>query len=447
MDHTPATLTQGPILRVLTRLALPIMASAFLSTAYSITDMAWVGLLGSQAMAGIGLGSMFVWFSQGLATLARVGGQVLVGQAIGRGQEEEASRYAAAALQLVTVFGLLFGLVCLLFPGTLLSFFATNDPLTARHARDYLMIACGASVLPFLSFVLTGLFTAQGDSATPLRANGAGLVLNMILDPVLILGLGPFPRLEVIGAAIATVSAQGVVLLMLALAAGKNGLIRRFTLSRPQARRYFTAILHLGIPSALQGMLYCGISMMLTRLVADFGDGAIAVQRVGGQIESVSWNIADGFSAAMNAFAAQNYGAGRMDRVRRGFHLSCGLIFAWGSLVAAAFIFFPGAIASCFFHEPEVLALAVSYLFVIALSEPFMCVEILGSGTLSGLGRTKLSSAISIVLTGMRIPLAIFLSSTSLGLDGIWWALTISSVAKGVVFFLAFHWVNRRETL
>ena len=70
-----------------------------------------------------------------------------------------------------------------------------------------------------------------------------------------------------------------------------------------------------------------------------------------------------------------------------------------------------------------------------------------GSGTLSGLGRTKLSSVISIVLTGMRIPLAMFLSSTSLGLDGIWWALTISSIAKGIVFFLAFQAVSRKETL
>ena len=174
-------------------------------------------------------------------------------------------------------------------------------------------------------------------------------------------------------------------------------------------------------------------------MVSGFGDGAIATQRVGGQIESITWNVADGFAAALNAFSAQNYGAGKIDRVKKGYYLSAAVIAAWGSLIGLLFFLFPNGIANIFFHEPEVILIAMGYLTIIALGEPFMCVEIVSSGAISGLGNTKLCSMISILFTGSRIPLAYVLSQTSLGLKGIWWALTITSICKGIVFVLAFR--------
>jgi len=437
-EQTAGALTRGPILPVLTKLAVPIMASSFLSTAYSITDMAWVGMLGSKAVAGIGVGGMYAWLASGLSTLARVGGQVHVGQALGRNRLEEARHYTTAALQLVTLFGLVFGAICLLLPEWLLSFFVLEDAVTRHYAKVYLMIACGLSLLPFLNQTMTGLYTAQGDSTTPLKANAIGLVLNMILDPVLILGAGPFPRMEVVGAAVATVAAQGVVTVILAVMVKEENLMRQIKLFSPAPVQYFNKVVRMGGPVALQSTFYCAISMVLTRMVSVFGEGAVAVQRVGGQIESLTWNTGDGFGAAMNAFAAQNYGAGRPDRIRRGYDLSAVAMVVWGGLVGAAFILFPEAISGVFFHEAEIIPLSVSYFVVIGISEPFMCIELMAIGALSGLGRTKLCSAISIAVTTLRIPLAVFLSRTSLGLNGIWWALTLTSVAKGILLHLVF---------
>ena len=97
-------LTKGPILKTLTKLAIPIMASSFLGTLYNITDMAWIGLLGAKAVAGVGVGGMFTWLSQGLVSLARMGGQVQVAQHIGRGEREEAHGYAQAAVQMSALF-------------------------------------------------------------------------------------------------------------------------------------------------------------------------------------------------------------------------------------------------------------------------------------------------------------------------------------------------------
>ncbi len=436
-------LTEGSILKVLIKLALPIMASSFLATAYSITDMAWIGTIGSKAVAGVGVGGMYVWLSQGLSSLARMGGQVYAAQALGKGEKEEAKQYASAAVWMVLLFGTVFGAVSLLFTDALIGFFGLTDPKTLEYADGYMKITCGLIIFSYVGVVLTGLYTAQGDSKTPLTANFIGLVFNMILDPVLILGIGPFPKMEAVGAAIATVLAQlivtGVLIVGILRAEPEKNYLRGIFRSKLPDRRYFQKVFRLGGPTALQGTLYCGISMFLTRMVAAFGDSAVAVQRVGGQIESLGWNTADGFAAAMNAFAAQNYGAGKMDRVKKGYRLAAAAIAAWGVLIGALFILFPEQIAGMFFYEAEAVLLFIGYLTIIGIGEPFMCVELMAVGAISGLGNTKICSMISICLTGMRIPLAILLANSELGLDGIWWALTISSICKGIAFHLTFH--------
>ena len=440
-------LTKGPILKTLTKLAIPIMASSFLGTLYNITDMAWIGLLGAKAVAGVGVGGMFTWLSQGLVSLARMGGQVQVAQHIGRGEREEAHGYAQAAVQMSALLGILFAAVVLIFLKPLIGFFRLEDAEALAAAFSYTKIACGLIMFSFLSLTLTGLYTAQGDSKTPFAANLVGLAVNMILDPVLILGPGPFPRLGVTGAAIATVTAQFIVmsiLVMRILVTKKENVLKEIQLFEKIQPKYVRGICKIGIPTALQGMAYCMISMVLTRMVSGFGAEAIATQRVGGQIESVSWNTADGFGAALNAFIGQNYGAGKMDRVKKGYRASLITVGVWGLFITLLFVCFPEQISGVFFHEPTAIATAVGYMIIIGYSEAFMSVELMTVGALSGLGKTHLCSVISITLTSARIPLAILLSGTALGLLGIWWALTATSVVKGIVFVMAFYWITAR---
>ena len=209
---------------------------------------------------------------------------------------------------------------------------------------------------------------------------------------------------------------------------------------------YVQGICKIGIPTALQGMVYCFISMVLTRMVAGFGPEAIATQRVGGQIESISWNTADGFGAAMNAFIGQNYGAGKTERVKKGYRASLCTVGIWGILITLVFVVVPVPIASVFFHEKTAIATAVDYLIIVGYSEAFLCVELMTVGALSGLGRTRLCSVISIVFTSLRIPLAIILSSGVLGILGIWWALTTTTMMKGIIFTCAFFIIMRKMT-
>ena len=400
----------GRILGSLTGLALPIMATSLVQTAYNLTDMAWIGRVGSSAVAAVGAAGMYTWFSTGIVTLARMGGQIKVAHSL--------------------VLALGYALTVLLLADRLIGFFGLSSERIMWDAQVYLRITCGLILFPFLNQTLTGLFTAIGDSRTPFLANCTGLAVNMVLDPILIFGMGPFPRMEAAGAAGATVTAQIIVTLVLAGRAFQDKILfDRICLWKKTPFLYFGVIFKLGVPSSLQSMFYSGISMVLTKMVASWGDAAIAVQRVGGQVECISWMTAEGFGSAMNAFTGQNFGARFYDRVKKSYLLAMLVIGLWGTFTSCLLIFGAEFIFTIFIQESQVLPLGISYL------------ELLTVGALQGLGKTLPSSVITIVLTVARIPLALVLTRTGLGLNGIWWALTLTSMAKGCVFVGYYLWV------
>ena len=279
----------------------------------------------------------------------------------------------------------------------------------------------------------------MGDSRTPLLANFIGLVLNMVLDPVLIFGIGPIKGTGVAGAAIATVMAQAVVTMVFFVAVKKDRLLfHKVKVFHKVSWDHMKAMIKIGFPASVQNLIYTSISMVLTRFVTRFGDSAVAVLRVGGQIESISWMTADGFAAAINSFVGQNYGAGQYGRVKKGYFTAVGVMFVWGLFCSLLLIVLPEHIFGLFIHEAEVIPMGVRYLVILGFCQMFMCIELTTIGALSGLGKTLLCSVISVVFTSARIPFAIVLSSTALGLDGVWWAFTISSIIKGILFFFSF---------
>lgn len=440
-------LLDGSILGSLTGLALPIMATSLVQMAYSLTDMAWVGRLGASAVAAVGTAGMYTWLSQGVSMLAKMGGQIRVAQSLGEGKKEEAALYAQGAIQLGILFAIIFSTIMVVFSEPLIGFFHLSDEYTIHQSQVYLKITCGAIVFPFLNTILTGIFTAQGDSRTPFMANAIGLIVNMILDPLMIFGFGLIPQMREAGAAIATVTAQIVVTLCFVAAIRKDQeFFSEVHILRKTPWPHMETMIRLGFPAAVQNLLYTTISMVLTRFVAAWGDLAIAAQRVGSQVESISWMTAEGFGAAINSFVAQNYGARKMDRVKKGYYTATAVMFVWGLFCTALLIFGAEPIFRLFITEADVLPYGVDYLVVLGVSQMFMCIELTTVGALSGIGKTLLCSAISIILTSARIPLAIVLSSGPLGLNGIWWAFTISSIAKGIVFFLCFMGVLRKLT-
>ena len=440
-------LLHGKIVSSLTELALPIMGTAAVQMAYNLTDMAWIGRVGAPAVASVGAAGMYTWLSNGPVMLAKMGGQVKVAHSLGEGRSERAAQFGKGALQLTVFLAVLYGLIMNLFTHRLIGFFGLGDPKIIGDAVIYLRIAGGLIIFSYLNQTLTNLFTAIGNNRVPFAANCIGMLSNIVLDPMLIFGIGFFPRMGVAGAAAATVASQAVVTSVMLWHVKKDTILFdkiRFWEKTPLP--YFISMIKIGFPSAVQESLYCGISMILTRFVTGWGDTAVAVQRVGGQIESLSWMTAEGFGMAINAFVGQNYGAKQYGRMKKGYFIAAGMMTAWGALITVIMLTFSTPIFGLFIREADVLPYGADYLRIMGVGQIFMCVELMTVGALAGMGKTLYSSIISILLTSARIPLAMALGSTALGLDGIWWALTISSILKGITFFLVCCMVFRKIT-
>lgn len=430
---TRINLLEGNILPALSALALPIMATSLIQMAYNLIDMIWIGKIGASAVASVGAAGMFMWLSNGLATLAKMGGQIKVGHALGAQKKEDAASYAQSSIQMGIVFAIGFGILSIVFADEMIGFFQLNSAQVIQDAKLYLMITCGLVIFSFMNQIFTGILTAMGNSRTSFIATGIGLVLNIVLDPLFIFGFGAIPPMGVAGAAIATVLAQLVVMLLFLYTILRDTvLFSNVHILHSYSSQHTMEIFRIGLPSAVQSMLFSGISMVIARLIAGWGDAAVAVQKVDSQIESISWMTAEGYAAALNSFVAQNHGAKNTDRIREGYRLSMIVMLSWGVFCSLVLIVFPQLIFQVFIQEAEVLPMGVDYLRILGVSQLFMCMEITTAGAFSGLGKTLPPSIVSITLTGARIPMAILLGRW-LGLNGVWWAITISSIGKGIV--------------
>lgn len=431
-------LLEGNIFSSLTKLALPIMATSLIQMAYNMIDMIWIGRVGSDAVAAVGAAGMYMWMASGFSTLAKMGGQVRVGQALGAGKTKEAAKYARNALQLGIILGMIYGVISIVFAKPLIDFFHLNSQTVVRDAQSYLIVVCGTIVFSFINQILTGILTALGNSKTPLIATMIGLVLNIILDPILIFECG----MGVFGAALATALAQIIVTIVFLWYVKRDTILfNQVKITEKINGDYIKNICLLGIPTAIQSLIFTGISMVIARMIASWGDSAVAVQKVGSQIESISWMTAEGFAAAVNSFVAQNYGAGNRKRVKKGYATAMLVVIIWGIFCSWLLVFQPEFVFQIFIREENVLGMGVDYLRILGYSQLFMCIEITTSGAFSGMGKTIPPAISGIVLTLARIPMAFILSKTILGLNGIWWSISISSVLKGIVIFTCFLFV------
>ena len=247
-----------------------------------------------------------------------------------------------------------------------------------------------------------------------------------------------------LGTSIATVLAQAVVSLLFVLATRRDTILfGRMKLGVPGKWADWAEIGKIGLPVAAQSIVFSSLSMIIARIIAGWGDTAVAVQKVGSQIESISWMTADGFATALNAFVAQNHGAGKKERIRKGYQVAMGLMGGWGLFTSLVLILFPEVVFRIFITEAAVLPMGVSYLRIMGFSQLFMCMESTTAGAFQGLGRPVTPTVVGITGNLLRIPLALLLSATLLGLDGIWWSISISSILKGIVVPVWFAFVLR----
>lgn len=440
-------LTTGSILDKLVKLAIPIMGVSFIQTAYNLIDMMWIGRLGSNAVAAVGTAGFFTWLAEAFIMIAKLGVTIKVSQSIGRKDYDKTKAYIISGLQINVVLAALYGITLITFHNQLVDFFKLGNLEIIQMAKTYLITVAIGMIFFFSGPVFSGIFNGMGDSKTPFIINTIGLIFNMIFDPVLIFGLGDFPRLGVLGAALATVTAQVIVTacFIIAIIRKNVSFLTLNILKRPKWN-LIREIAHIGLPGALQSGLFTTFSMIIGRLVANWGATPIAAQKIGSQIEALSWLTAGGFSTAISTYVGQNYGAGKTERIHKGVRITMGLSVIIGVATTLLLIFAGEPLMKIFVAETETIEIGKQYLLILGYSQLFMCAEITITGAFNGMGRTYLPNIISIVLTGLRIPLCLVLTKY-LGLEGIWWSISITSVFKGIVLVAIYCYLSKQNKL
>lgn len=447
MDSQRFNLTHGGILDKLLQVSIPIIGTQLMLMGYNLVDMFLLGRVGSDAVAASGTAGMYMWLANGVMLIGRMGAEIGVAQYKGRGDREKAFAYSQNSLLLASLLGFLFMAACVFFSGPLIGFLNIQEAHVATDAKNYLFIIGLGFPFLFISSSIAGTFTGAGNSRVPFFVNGCGLLTNIVLDPLFIFTFG----WGVIGAAIATVIAQGVGfgLSVYWLRTKSDRPFARYELLRRPDTGIVKQILRWSVPVSAENMLFTFFSMIVARYIASYGSNAITVYRVGVQAESLCWLICLGFSSGLTAFVGQNFGAGRWTRIWSGFRISLVTLVAWGTAMTVVFLTLGGLIFSLFVPEdPKIIAMGREYMWILAFCQVFFCLESIAAGCFRGMGRTAPASIASIICNGLRVPVVHFLTQTELGLNGVWVGMTATAIMRGIWVFVWFLcYARKRPTM
>ena len=424
-------LVAGPLGQAIIRLSLPAVGSSLLTLAFLLVDIFWVGrILGPPALAAVSTAGFVVWIVAALAEMIGVGLTAVAARRHGEGAHGLAAVIAGTTLLVAVSLGLLVAALGPLVVPSLFAVMQTPAEVTSL-GRTYLGMYLIGTPLIFGFFAAEATFRSSGDTRTPLILLGLSVALNIVLDPLLIRGLGPLPALGIAGAAVAAILTRGCVLVMGLVILVRRGLMRFGVLD---FRSAFTA-LRVGLPTAGTGVFFSFVYIGLTRITTRFGVSALAALGIGHKLEGLSYMIATGFGMASAAAVGQNIGAGRLDRARRAGWLTASYACAAGTVVAFAFVAFPDAMVGVFVRDPRVIADGALYLRAMALAQITMGLEIVLESALGGAGYTVQPMLWNGLFTASRIPLAAWLAGV-LGVAGVWWAIGVTAVARGVTMAL-----------
>lgn len=437
-------LLKGDIFSALLKMALTLMGTAFVQMAYSLVDLMWLGRLSTGAVAAVGTCSFLVWIAQSITLIAKTGISVGLSQAYGRGDSKSAKEVWVSGFILNLIFCLSLTILYISMRNKIIGIY-NLDSEVHKMAADYLLIVSAGLIFTFLNPVLSAAFFSKGNSITTFKISIISLFINLILDPFLIFGLSIFPNLGISGAALATVFAQMISTLLYLYVGYKDReiFVRTNYFTIPQ-KEYFRSILSLGFPASLQSLIHAMVGMVLNKYIASFGALYIAVYSIGSQIESISWMTADGFSVAFSAFFGQNFGAKNYERLHNGRREAMKIINIIGISTSLLLFFFAKNLFTLFIpRDPEAIIKGIDYLKIVSISQYFMALEIGTTGMLNGLGLTRYPAINAMILNISRIPLA-FILMPIFAANGIWIAMSLSSVLKGIFLSLIYLYLRKR---
>lgn len=439
--------TTGSIPKHLIMFALPMFVGSILQALYNTVDAIWVGrFLGPNALGAVSISFPLIMALLSLVMGLTMATTTLVSQYRGAREEGKVRRSVATSLGLLGLLGALLSVIGVVFRYPLLDLM--SPPTEIRDmAADYFGVFMAGILGMFLYNVLTAILRGLGDAKTPLKYLAVATVVNIVLDPLLIFGWGPIPRLGVGGAALATVISQGL----------SSVLLWRWTARHtdllPKTREEWTPdftllklIVKIGLPSGLQQVLVSFGMVAVTAIISSFGAEVVAAFGAASRLDQFGFMPAMNIGMAVTTMVGQNLGADRMDRVRKAVNWGSGLAAGLTALISLVAVLNPTVLMVLFTDDPAVLTIGSEYLRIMGPTYiAFALIFIIG-GTLRGAGDTMIPMIISLIaLWGARVPLAYFLSR-GMGSQGIWLGIGLSAVLGFLLhwfYYLSGQWKKR----
>ncbi len=425
-------LLEDPIGKSLLGLAVPMMIGIAASLAFNLVDTFWVGRLGPHALAAMGFTFPVAMVITNLTIGLSIGATAVIARAIGEGREAQVRALTTDALILVV---LVVGAVSMAGLATIDPLFTLlgADARTLPLIREYMVpwyAGVGLFVVPLLG---NGAIRATGDTKWPAVVMVIAGLVNAVVDPILIFGLGPVPAMGLAGAAYATVAAWGIALAgMMYLLHARE---RMLTFARPTLARCvasWRAMLHVGIPAAGTNLLTPLAAGAITRIVASHGPHAVAAYGVGTRIEGLALIGVYALTASITPFVGQNLGAGQSARVEGALAWVSRAALVWGGGCAAVLFLLAGPIARVFNDDAEVIALTEAYLRIVPVSFAPYGLAILVASFFNAMDMPlKATGLAAMRLVALAIPLA-WIGSALFDLTGVFLGIVAANAIMGV---------------
>jgi putative MATE family efflux protein len=441
--------TKGPILKSLFALAGPIVLTNIFHTAYHLIDTFWVGRLGAEAVAAVSLSFPIIFLLITMGGGFSLAGTILVAQYFGQKNHKQVNFIASQTVSLMFFISIVVSVIGYFVASPIMTLMGASETVLPS-ATAYLQISSLGMIFMFSFFVFQSLMRGVGEVRMPLYIVASTVFLNLILDPLFIMGYGNFEGYGVTGAAISTILAQGLAsaIGLGILIRGKHGIKimpKHFKLNFELCKKMFL----LGLPASIeQSMKALGLSIM-SFLVASFGTLVIASYGIGIRILTFVIIPAFGLSMATSTLVGQNIGAGKTDRAEKIAIRSSQIGFVVLTILGLLAFIFATTLATTFIPgNPEVIKGAANFIRFLSFSFPLIGTVLVFNGVFQGAGNTRMPMMLSLIsLWVFEFPLSYILSKhTELHETGLWIAVPVANLLSALIAFAYFK-LGRWKTI
>jgi len=433
--------TSGRIGRALGLLAIPMMLEMSMESVFAVVDIAFVSILGTDAIAAVGITEALITVLYAVAVGLGMGVTAMVARRIGAQEREAAARVTGQAIWIGAVLSLMIGIPGVIYAADMLRLMGASEGVIETGSGFAAVLLGGSASILYL-FLLNAAFRGAGDANVALRSLWLANGLNIILDPCLIFGLGPFPEMGVTGAAVATTIGRSIgVLYQLWYLFDGRGRLEFHLRNLAIAPKVMMRMLVISAGGVGQFLIATSSWIIVMRIVALYGSTAVAAYTIGLRIFEFIWLPSWGLGNAAATLVGQNLGAGKPDRAQKSTWLAARYNLVFMSSVGLLLVAVAPGIAGFFTDDPEVLRYGIACLRILAVGVPMYAIGMVITQALNGAGDTKTPTLINFLCFWvLQIPLAYWLATGALlGPNGVFIAIVVSESLVTVLSIIVFR--------